>query len=173
MMPTCYSVYHLNLPKPIRSWFPGHSVPPFVVTVGRAASLLGRVEPGVCVGPWEVAVPSPALEPTTPLSSPFPTQLTQSLLWTSSGHASFPAPRPPGTSPERTHAVLCFLHPGHGQGWRQATTLGRRVVTALEPAEGSGRTRAEVTSISRLGIIPAFLRWLRWLRWSTWLSATG
>lgn len=56
-MPTCYSHYHLNLPKPIRSWFPGRLVPPFVVTTGRTESLPGRVEHGVCgslgsCGPW-------------------------------------------------------------------------------------------------------------------------
>ena len=47
-MPMCYSHYHLNLPKPIRSWFPGRLVPPFVVTTGRTESLPGRVEHAVC-----------------------------------------------------------------------------------------------------------------------------
>lgn len=58
----CYSHYHLNLPKPIRSWFPGRLVPPFVVTAGRTERVCREGWGTVCVGPWEAVVHGQALE---------------------------------------------------------------------------------------------------------------
>jgi hypothetical protein len=150
-----YSVYHLNLPKPIRSWFPGHSVPPFVVTAGWATSLLGRVEPSVCGSlgscgpqPCSGASHSPLLtHPHTALPEPAVNHMRSNFL--SSPQATWYQPR-------ADSCVLCFLQPVHGQGWGQVTIPGRRAVRAPELAESSGWTRAEVASHIQAGNYSSF-----------------
>lgn len=128
------------VPRPFSSTLCGHS------WKGCKSAGKGGAQ---CVGvPGKLR--SPARLRGQPLPSPHPSpQLSQSLLWTSKGQASSPAPRPPGTSPELTHAVLCFLQPVLGQVWGQVTIPGRKAVRA--PDQSSGWMKAEVASHTQAG----------------------